>query len=118
MAFLAHAGFRMASVYGRQFHKALQHILHHFLPALEAKAVKNAGGGWHGGVWWLLPSSVCVCVPLLTAPALRAATTNTRVADLRAVGTRLHTYVSTRAFTSEPEGRSLKRVDESQYTRA
>ncbi|WIA43505.1 hypothetical protein OEZ86_009967 [Tetradesmus obliquus] len=80
MSFLAHAGFRMAAVYGRQFHKVLAHISQHYLPALEAKASKDA--------------------------------------DLRAVGTRLMTYISTKQYTKEPEGRTLKKVDESSYTRA
>lgn len=80
MSFLAHAGYRMAAVYGRQFHKVMEHITQHYLPALEAKATKDV--------------------------------------DLRAVGTRLQTYVSTRQYTKEPEGKTLKKVDESSYTRA
>jgi hypothetical protein len=35
-------------------------------------------------------------------------------ADLRAVATRLHTYISNRSYQQEPEGRTLKKVDESQ----
>jgi hypothetical protein len=38
MAFLSHAGFRMAAVYGRQFHKLLHNMDTHYVPALEAKA--------------------------------------------------------------------------------
>lgn len=38
MAFLSHAGFRMSAVYGRQFHKLLQNMDAHYVPALEAKA--------------------------------------------------------------------------------
>ena len=41
MAFLSHAGYRMASVYGRQFHKLMQHLAAHYLPPLEAKAEKD-----------------------------------------------------------------------------
>lgn len=80
MSFLAHAGYRMATEYGRQFGKVMQHIAQHYLPALEAKATKDA--------------------------------------DLRAVGTRLMTYVSSQQYRKEPEGRTLKKVDESSYTRA
>jgi hypothetical protein len=58
----------------------LAHISQHYLPALEAKATKDA--------------------------------------DLRAVGTRLMTYMSTQQYKKEPEGRTLKKVDESSYTRA
>jgi hypothetical protein len=39
-------------------------------------------------------------------------------ADLRAVTTRLRAYVSGRAFLKEPEGRKLKRVDESETVHA
>lgn len=80
MAFLSHAGYRLASAYGPQFAKLLSLISEHYLPALEAKAAKDA--------------------------------------DLRAVGTRLATYVAGRGAAKEPEGRSLKKVDESSYTRA
>ncbi|KAF8066412.1 GLE1 [Scenedesmus sp. PABB004] len=80
MSFLSHAGFRMAAVYGRQFGKAMAQLAGHWLPALEAKAAKDA--------------------------------------DLRAVGTRLAVYVSARGHAKEPEGRTLKKVDESSYTRA
>jgi hypothetical protein len=60
--------------------QVLAHISQHYLPALEAKATKDA--------------------------------------DLRAVGTRLMTYVTTQQYKKEPEGRALKKVDESSYTRA
>jgi len=49
-------------------------------------------------------------------PALEAKAS--KDADLRAVGTRLQTYVTTQQFMKEPEGRTLKKVDESSYTRA
>lgn len=42
MAFLSHAGYRMSAVYGRQFHKLLAYMAQHYLPALEAKAEKDA----------------------------------------------------------------------------
>jgi hypothetical protein len=41
IAFLSHAGYRMAGVYGRQFHKLLGNLAQHYLPALEAKAEKD-----------------------------------------------------------------------------
>jgi hypothetical protein len=61
-------------------YQVLAHISQHYLPALEAKAEKDA--------------------------------------DLRAVGTRLMTYVSTKQYTKEPEGRTLKQRDESSIIRA
>jgi hypothetical protein len=39
-------------------------------------------------------------------------------ADLRAVATRLHTFITTRGYLKDPDGRTLKRVDESQTTHA
>jgi hypothetical protein len=45
MAFLSHAGYRMAAVYGRQFQKMLQHLAEHYLPALNAKAAKDTSKG-------------------------------------------------------------------------
>jgi hypothetical protein len=40
------------------------------------------------------------------------------LAGLRAVATRLHTYISARSYLKEPDGRKLKKVDESQTTHA
>jgi hypothetical protein len=54
MAFLSHAGYRMSAVYGRQFHKLLQHLAEHFLPALESKAEKDASTWRVGGVCGVL----------------------------------------------------------------
>jgi hypothetical protein len=124
VAFLSHAGYRMAAVYGRQFTKLLQHMVSHFLPALEAKAVKNPGALL---VWCVLSeasgskrlreqeSHLREEAVEPTPRSLRAFCTPT---DLRAVGTRLHAYVATQAYREEPEGRTLKKVDESQYLRA
>ena len=51
----------------------------------------------------------CCCSPPLVAVS---------VADLRAVASRLRTYISGRLFLKEPEGRTLKRVDDSDTIRA
>jgi len=41
-----------------------------------------------------------------------------RPTDLRAIAMRLHNYISSRVYLKEPEGRTLKKVDESQSTHA
>jgi hypothetical protein len=117
MSFLAHAGYRMAAVYGRQFAKLLAHLEAHFLPALEAKAVKNGGGCV---VFVLVPAFVGLAAACCVLCSQHCPCTHCHrcFADLRAVGTRLQTYIATRAYLQEPEGRTLKRVDESSVTRA
>lgn len=158
MAFLSHAGYRMSATYGRQFHKLLQHLAAHFLPALVAKAEKDtsectqtgvegrlttdkgteppvgrakftghvtpvccdcrltalpaspAGPGWH--LTEGLPVVSCYCVAHRCCPPLLL------VPDLRAVATRLNNYIEGRVYLKEPEGRRLKRVDESETIRA
>jgi len=59
MAFLSHAGYRMAAVYGRQFQKMLQHLAEHFVPALEAKAEQDTSE-WCLG--YARCPATCICL--------------------------------------------------------
>jgi hypothetical protein len=59
-----------------------------------------------------LPAAAAVAAAAVAVAAAAAA------ADLRAVATRLHNYISARGYTTEPEGRSLKKVDDSSTLRA
>jgi hypothetical protein len=60
-----------------------------------------------------LPAAAAVAAAAVAVAAAAAA-----AADLRAVATRLHNYISARGYTTEPEGRSLKKVDDSSTLRA